>query len=124
MKAYKYPLYDQSNTRRIGNLLDDMWQVHEYFHRWQDQRYKDGLPYANYHVMSVHVKELKKTTHPHWRALPSQAIQNELRRIDEAYVRFFKKLGGKPKRKPRHKFRSITFRTYAALIFRIGDLSC
>jgi len=109
MKTYKYPLYDQSNTIRIGNLLDDMWQVHDYFHRWQDQRYKDGLPYANYHVMSAHVKELKKTTHRHWRALPSQAIQNELRRIDEAYVRFFKKLSGKPRRKPRHKFRSITF---------------
>ncbi len=109
MKAYKYSLYDQSNTIRIGNLLDDMWQVHDYFHRWQDQRYKDGLPYANYHTMSAHVKELKKTTHPHWKSLPSQAIQEELKRIDEAYVRFFKKLGGKPKRKPRHKFKSITF---------------
>ena len=109
MKTYKYPLGKQSNTIRIGNLLDDMWQVHDYFHRWQDQRYKDGLPYANYHAMSAHVKELKKTTHPHWYCLPSQAIQEELKRIDEAYVRFFKKLGGKPKRKPRHKFKSITF---------------
>ena len=35
MKTYKYPLYDQSNTIRIGNLLDDMWQVHFYFHNWQ-----------------------------------------------------------------------------------------
>ena len=39
MKIYKYPFYDQSNCIRIGNLLDDMWQVHKYFHRkdfhWQ-----------------------------------------------------------------------------------------
>ena len=41
MKTYKYPLYDQSNTIRIGNMLDDMWQVHVYFHEWQRQRHKD-----------------------------------------------------------------------------------
>ncbi len=109
MKTYKYPLGKQSNTIRIGNLLDDMWQVHDYFHKWQDQRYREGLPYADYHAMSAHLTDLKQTTHPHWNALPSQAIQEELIRIDNAYVRFFKKLGGKPKRKPRHKFKSITY---------------
>ena len=110
MKTYKYPLGKQSNTIRIGNLLDDMWQVHEYFHMWQDQRYKDGCSYANYNAMSAHVKELKRTTHPHWKSLPSQAIQAELERIDNAYQRFFKKLGGKPHIKPRHKFKSITLK--------------
>ena len=110
MKTYKYPLGKQSNTIRIGNLLDDMWQVHEYFHRWQDQRYKDDLPYVNYEGMCIHLTELKRTTHPHWNALPSQAIQAELERIDNAYQRFFKKLGGKPHIKPRHKFKSITLK--------------
>ena len=109
MKSYKYPLGKQSNTIRIGNLLDDMWQVHEYFHKWQRQRYKDELPYANYHAMSAHLTELKRTTHPHWNALPSQAIQEELKRIDKAYERFFNKLGGRPRIKKRHKFKSITF---------------
>ena len=109
MKTYKYKFVHQSNCIRIGNLLDDMWQVHEYFHKWQRQRYKDGLSYANYHAMSAHLTELKRTTHPHWKALPSQAIQQELRRIDNAYQRFFNKLGGRPHIKPRHKFKSITF---------------
>ena len=109
MKTYKYPLGKQSNTLRIGNLLDDMWQVHKYFHEWQRQRYKDGLPYANYNVMDSHFKALKRTTHPHWKTLPSQAVQQELIRIDKAYDRFFKKLGGRPHIKPRHKFKSITY---------------
>ncbi len=109
MKTYKYKFVHQSNCIRIGNLLDDMWQVHEYFHKWQRQRYKEGLSYANYHAMSAHLTELKRTTHPHWKALPSQAIQQELRRIDTAYQRFFNKLGGRPHIKPRHKFKSITF---------------
>ena len=110
MKTYKYLLYDQSNTIRIGNLLDDMWQVHEYFHKWQRQRYKDGLPYAGYEAMCAHVTDLKHTTHPHWNALPSQAIQEELKRIHLAYDRFFKKLGGRPKIKKRHRFKSFTLK--------------
>ncbi len=109
MKTYKYPLGKQSNTIRLGNLLDDMWQVHEYFHKWQRQRYKDELPYANYNAMAAHLTALKRTTHPHWNALPSQAIQEELKRIDKAYQRFFNKLGGRPHIKPRHKFKSVTF---------------
>ena len=110
MKTYKYPFYDQSNCIRLGNLLDDMWQVHEYFHKWQRQRYKDRLPYAGYEAMCAHATDLKRTTHPHWNALPSQAIQEELKRNHLAYVRFFKKIGGRPKIKKRPKFKSFTLK--------------
>ena len=109
MKTYKYQFGHQSNIIRLGNLLDDMWQVHEYFHKWQRQRYKNSLPYANYNAMDAHFKVLKRTTHPHWNLLPSQAVQQELMRIDNAYQRFFDKLGGRPHIKPRHKFKSITY---------------
>ena len=110
MKTYKYPLYDQSNTIRLGNLFDDMWQVHAYFHKWQRQRYKDGLGYANYEAMCLHLTDLKRMTQPHWKALLSQALQKELKRIHLAYDRFFKKLGGRPKIKKRHKFKSFTLK--------------
>ena len=110
MKTYKYKFSDQSNLIRLGNLIDDMWQVHKYFHDWQNQRHQEGLPYANYYAMAAHLTELKRTTHPHWKVLPSQAIQEELRRIDNAYQRFFKKLGRKPRIKPKHKFKSFTLK--------------
>ena len=109
MRTFKYEFQHQKNVIRLGNVLDDMWQVHEYFHVWQRQRYKDGLLYANYEAMSVHLTVLKQTTHPHWNALPSQAIQCELKRIDAGYQRFFNKLGDRPHIKPRHKFKSMTF---------------
>ncbi len=109
MKTDKYPLGKQANPIRIGNLLDDMWQVPVYFHKWQRQRHKDGLPYVDFEGMCDDVKVLKETTHPHWKALPSQAIQQELKRIHKAYDRFFKKLGGRQKIKKRHKFLSITY---------------
>ena len=109
MRTFRYEFQHQSNVIRIGNLLDDMWQVHVYFHEWQRQRYQEGLPYANFECMCEHAKHLKDTTHPHWQALPSQAIQQELKRIHKAYERFFNKLGGRPKIKKRHKFKSITY---------------
>ena len=109
MKTYKYKFGSQSNIIRLGNLIDDMHEVHKYFHLWQRQRYKDGLPYASYNAMAAHLKELKRTTHPHWKALPSQAIQEELKRIDRAYQRFFNKLGGRPRIKSKHIFKSFTF---------------
>ncbi|MCY3551105.1 MAG: RNA-guided endonuclease TnpB family protein [Candidatus Poribacteria bacterium] len=110
MKTYKYKFGNQSNLIRLGNLLDDMWQVHKYFHEWHRQRYKDGLPYANHAAMCEHLTDLKRTTHPHWKALPSQAMQEELKRIHLAYERFFKKLGGRPKIKKRHRFKSLTLK--------------
>ena len=109
MRTYKYPIRKHPKNKGLGHLLDDLHEVHKYFHLWQRQRYKDRLPYANYHAMSAHLTELKKTTHPHWKSLPSQAIQCELKRIDAGYKRFFNKLGGRPHIKPKHKFKSITF---------------
>ena len=110
MRTYKYPIRKHPKNKCLGNLLDDMHEVHKYFHLWQRQRYKDGLRYANYHAMSTHLTELKKTTHPHWKSwFPSQAIQCELKRIHKAYERFFNKLGGRPHIKAKHKFKSITF---------------
>ena len=109
MRNFKYQIRNQSNIIRIGNMLDDMWQVHEYFHKWQRQRYKDGEPYAKDTAMAAHLTELKRTTHPHWNALPSQAIQEELKRIDEGYQRLFKGLGGCPHIKRKDKFKSLTY---------------
>ena len=53
MKTYKYKMSNQSNLIRLGNLIDDIWQVHKYFHDWQNQRYQEGLPYANYNAMAA-----------------------------------------------------------------------
>ncbi len=113
MRTYKYKFEHRSNTIRLGNLIDNVHEVHKYFHLWQRQRYKDGLPYANYNAMSAHLTVLKQTTHPHWNALPSQAIQCELKRIDAAYQRFLNKLGGRPHIKRKDKFKSITFPSQA-----------
>ena len=120
MHTDKYQFGQQSSMIRLGNLIDDMHEVHKYFHLWQSVNvHKAGLPYANYQAMSAHLTEMKKTTHPHRKCLPSQAIQCELKRIDTAYQRFLNKLGGRPHIKLKHKLRSITFPSLDGL--KIGN---
>ena len=51
MHTDKYQFGHQRSMIRLGNLIDDMHEVHKYFHLWQRQRHKDGLVYANYHAM-------------------------------------------------------------------------
>ncbi len=67
-----------------------------------------------------HITKLKETTKPHWYQLPSQMIRDVAIRIDLGYQRFFdniedRKVGkttrkvGRPKIKPNHKYKSVTF---------------
>ena len=65
MRTNKHEIRKHPKNKRLGNMLDALHEVHKYFHLWQRQRYKDGLPYANYAAMCLHSTALKKTTHPH-----------------------------------------------------------
>ena len=71
--------------------------------------------------MNTHVTKLKRTTKPHWKQLPSQAVQDVVLRMgkaDDAFFRYCKesKAGkrsprkvGLPYIKPRHKYNAVTF---------------
>ena len=120
MKTYKYECSHQSNRIQIGNLIDDMHSVHLHLLRLQRRYYRIYGKYASLSRILKHVTKLKRTTKPHWNALPSQMIQDVAIRIDLSYQRFFdniedRKLGktnrkvGKPKIKPNHKYKSVTF---------------
>ncbi|MDE0322995.1 MAG: RNA-guided endonuclease TnpB family protein [Candidatus Poribacteria bacterium] len=120
MKTYKYKLYHQSNIIQIGNLIDDMHSVHVHLLRLQRRYYRIYGKYVSLSRILKHITNLKKTTHPHWNALPSQMIQDVAIRIDLGYQRFFdniedrktgktKRKVGRPKIKPNHKYNSVTF---------------
>ena len=62
-------------------------------------------------MSTMNVHPLDRTQANHTPALERLAkFQAELERIDNGYQRFFKKLGGKPHIKARHKFKSITLK--------------
>ena len=120
MKAYKYELSHQSNLIRLGNLLDDLHQVHVHVLKLQRRYYRLFGKYIPAYTMNKHIAKLKKRTKPHWNQLPSQVIQDVVFRIDKGYQRFFQNIEdrqsgkttkriGKPHIKPQHKYNSMTF---------------
>ena len=113
----------------LGNLIDDLHSVHVHLLHLQRRYYRIYGKYASLSRILKHITKLKQRTKPHWYQLPSQMIQDVAIRIDLGYQRFFdniedRKLGktkrkvGKPKIKPNHKYKSVTF-TQAG--FKIED---
>jgi len=49
-----------------------------------------------------------KAEHPEYWQVPSQSLQDVLRRLDQAFVNFFEKRAGFPRFKDKFRFRSIT----------------
>ena len=101
MYSTNYKLF---RARRLKNLKRKTWIAHtiwNYFLGWQRTRYSLGLPYMSLWEMSREFTILRNA-HPevfaHWRELNSWAARQILKRLDEAYVRFFKKIAKRPPR--------------------------
>ena len=120
MKTYKYEFSHPSNRIMLGNLIDDLHSVHVHLLLLQRRYYRLFGKYASLSRILKHITKLKRRTKPHWYQLPSQMIQDVAIRIDLGYQRFFdnreaRKSGktqrkvGRPKIKPKHKYKSITF---------------
>ncbi|MYF98655.1 IS200/IS605 family element transposase accessory protein TnpB [Candidatus Poribacteria bacterium] len=119
-KTYKYKIQSQKNTIKLGNTLDDMHAIHVHIMRLQRRYYRRYEKNISAYCMNAHVAKLKKRTKPHWRALPSQVIQDVVLRMGKAYDAFFRnmearKVGkmtekvGKPHIKPQYKYDSMIF---------------
>ena len=119
-KAYKFKLQNQSNTLKLGNMIDDMWGVHVHIMVLARRYYRMFGKHLSAYRIKAHIAKLKKRTKPHWAALPSQVVQDVVLRYGKAQDAFFqnikdRKAGktrrkvGRPKIKPRHKYHSMTF---------------
>ena len=114
MKTYKYEFSHQSNIIMLGNLIDGLHGVHVHLLHLQRRYYRIYGKYASLSRILKHITKLKRTTKPR------QMIQDVAIRIDLGYQVFFdniadKKQGktkrkvGRPKIKPNHKYKPVTF---------------
>ena len=119
-KSYKFKLQSQSNTIKIGNMIDDMWEIHGHVMRLDRRYYRIYGKNVSISRLKRHVTELKKRTKPHWKDLPSQVVQDVVLRYGKSRDAFFDNIKdpkagkttrkvGFPKMKPRHKYNSLTF---------------
>lgn len=75
-----------------------------------DQRirhYRDSGQGLSYYDQQKQLPAFK-AQHPEYRQVPSQSLQDVLRRLDRSFVNFFEKRAGFPRFKDKFRFRSIT----------------
>jgi putative transposase len=112
-KTYKYRLYhnnkvDGSIHQKI-NVAGIIWN---HALALQKRYYQLTGKYIPLYVMQKHIAKLRmrRSQYAYWKVLGSQAVQEILERLDEAYIRFFKKQGGLPRFKKVKKFKSFVLK--------------
>ena len=110
-RVYKYQLREHPKNKRLGNMLDDLGDVHNHFLALEKRYYRIYGKYAGRFRLQPHLTNMLKRTHPHWAWIPRDTLDAVIVRIHTTYDRFFDGLGGLPKFKKRSKYRSAKFQS-------------
>ena len=111
---YKYQMREHPKNKRLGNMLDDLGDVHNHFLALEKRYYRIGMvKYAGrYPTCNPHLtKLLKRTTASIGRGYPRDTLDEVIVRIHITYERFFDGLGGLPKFKRKDRYRSTKFQS-------------
>ncbi len=123
MRTYKYQIREHLQNLRLGNLLDDLADVHNHLLALEKRYYRIYGKYAGRYRLQPHLTNLLQRTHKHWAWIPRDTLDAVIIRIHIGYERFFDwiKKGrrgrrvGPPKFKKRSKYRSAKFQTGYAI---------
>ena len=119
MRTYKYKIRNSPKNKRLGNLLDELADVHNHFLRLEKRYYRIYGKYAGRYRLQPHLTKLLKRTKKYWTWIPRDTLDAVIIRIDAAYQRFFDwinrdKKGQRvspPKFKRKVRYRSAKFQT-------------
>jgi len=112
-KTYKYRLYRNNKVDGlIHHQINVAGMIWNHALALQKRYYELTGKYIPLDVMKKHTAKLRKRCpqYAYWKDLGSQAVQEILERLDEAYIRFFKKQGGLPHFKKVKKFKSFVLK--------------
>lgn len=117
MKTYQYKLYRSKRNRHLDKAIDTAASIWNYCIAFHRRYYKMCGKYLSANKLKKHITKVKKTLHPEWQSLGSQAIQDVVERVDRSYKAFFqhhkqKRRGRKspPKFKKWRKYSSFTLK--------------
>ena len=114
MRTYKYKIRNHPKNMRLGNLLDELADVHNHFLKLEKRYYRIYGKYAGRYRLQPHLTKLLQRTKQHWAWITLDAV---IIRLHIAWERFFdyKKHGGRkvgtPKFKRKGRYRSAKFQT-------------
>ena len=119
MRTDKYQIREHSQNKRLGNLLDDLGDVHNHFLALEKRYYRIYGKYAGRYRLQPHLTKLLQRTKKHWAWIPRDTLDEVIIRLHLAWEKFFDWLKsgergrrvGPPKFKKRGKYRSAKFKT-------------
>ncbi len=108
-RTHKYQIREHPQNMRLGNMLDDLGDVHNHFLALEKRYYRRYGLYAGRYRLQPHLTKLLKRTKHHWAWIPRDTLDEVIVRIHITYERFFDGLGGLPKFKRKDRYRSAKF---------------
>ena len=129
MRTYTYQIRNHPKNKRLGNMFDELCDVHNHFLQLEKRCYRRYGKYAGRYRLQPHLTKLLKRTHKHWAWIPRDTLDAVIIRIHLAYERAFKYPAvGFPKFKRKGRYRSAKFQTayklevgYMTLSFKEWD---
>ena len=110
-RTYKFQLREHPKNVRLGNMLDDLADVHNHFLKLEKRYYRRYGKYAGRFRLQPHLTKLLERTKRHWAWIPRDTLDEVIIRIHITYDRFFDGLGGLPKFKRKARYRSAKFQS-------------
>lgn len=117
IKTYKFKLYQNKKNRHLDNSIDIAASIWNYCIAVHRHYYRAFGKHLNANRLMKHITKVKKTLHPEWRILGSQAVQDVVQRVERSYKAFFthvkqKRHGRKspPSFKKRSRYSSFTLK--------------
>ena len=112
MKTYKYQIREHPQNMRLGNMLEDLADIHNHFLRLENRYYRRYGEYAGRFRLQPHLTKLLQRTKQHWAWIPRDTLDAVIIRLHLAWERFFNIAGaGRPKYKRKGRYRSAKFQT-------------
>ena len=119
LRTYKYQIREHPQNKRVGNMLEDLGDVHNHFLKLEKRYYRIYGKYAGRFRLQPHLTKLLQRAKKHWVWIPRDTLDQVIIRLHLAWEKFFDYLKkgkqgkrvGPPKFKKRGKYRSAKFQT-------------
>ena len=119
MRTEQYQIREHPQNKRLGNMLDDLDDVHNHFLGLEKRYYRRYGLYAGRYRLQPRLTKLLQGTHKHWAWIPRDTLDQVIIRIHIGYERFFDWLKngkrgrrvGPPQFKRKGRRRSAKFQT-------------
>ena len=115
-RTYKYRMYrNDKRDKHLFEQIDIAGMIWNHCLALQKRYYHLTSKYIARGDMEKHVAKLARSRphYKHWQKVGSQARQDIVRRLDNAYQRFFEGRGGRPRFKKVKKYKSFTLKKTA-----------